>query len=343
MNSVPNDLINEIFSRLPSKSIGRFRCVSKLWSSMFQRPYFTELFLTRSSARPRLLLAVQRRHPSTEWSFFSLPQPHNPYENSSSLVVAAEFHMTFPCSFGFGLCGYAFGLIFSEKEQDIVICNPNTGQYSVLPKLRTNTSSRIFLGFDPIDKQFKVLMFMRGPYRYDGDCRILTLGTGEVSWRKIQCPLTHFTLSKGICINGALYFSAEMHSENKILCFNVRFAYLPDTRRRTLELRMWVLDDVEKPEWLKHGYTLLDDKIVDQPYISVAGVTSTGDIVLSRSFYKSFYVFYFNPDRKALQSVEIQGIDEHFGSAKFFVDHGENLTLNDAKLLKSSIYVPSVK
>ncbi|CAA7045649.1 unnamed protein product [Microthlaspi erraticum] len=57
--TIPTDLIIEIFSRLPGKSIARFRCLSKLWSSTLRRPFFTELFLTRSSGRPRLLFVLK--------------------------------------------------------------------------------------------------------------------------------------------------------------------------------------------------------------------------------------------------------------------------------------------
>ncbi|KAG7656036.1 F-box associated domain type 3 [Arabidopsis suecica] len=89
--SIPNDLILEILSRLPAKSTGRFRCVSKLWGSMLCHSYFTELFLTRSSARPRLLIGI---HQDGDRFFFSCPQPQSPYDNSS-IVLAADFHMKF--------------------------------------------------------------------------------------------------------------------------------------------------------------------------------------------------------------------------------------------------------
>ncbi|XP_010495445.1 PREDICTED: F-box protein At1g31080-like [Camelina sativa] len=92
-DSIPTDLFNEIFSRLPAKSISRFLCVSKLWGSMLRSPSFTELFLTRSWARPRLLFAIKQ---PSEWRFFSSPQ--NPYDDdTSSLEVAAtDCHVDFP-------------------------------------------------------------------------------------------------------------------------------------------------------------------------------------------------------------------------------------------------------
>ncbi|CAA7061228.1 unnamed protein product [Microthlaspi erraticum] len=386
MTSIPNDLIEEICTRLPSKSIARFRCVSKQWCSMLHRPDFTELFLTRSSARPRLLFAIEGKD---EWSFFSMTQPHNPYKKSSSLVVAADFHMTFPSGRGLMSCfpGYASGLIcltqmpFLNKEvTSSIICNPNTGQYSILPIPIKHTYMRPFLGFDPIDKQFKVL-FIKDDTSYYDDAgpRILTLGAEKMRLRKIQCPLTHWPLfPKGICINGVLYYIAETKDTRVIVCFYVRseefkfidveyFSFLgikwinfkgifgltkwvPDAA----ELRLSVLEDVEEEEWTEYLCTLRDGMIVDQLTASalrVVGVTATGEIVLSKlCLSKPFYVFFVRPGRSStLQRVEIQGIgdynvensNDHF--VEFFVDHVEDLNLNDVKYLKSSEGLNSIR
>ncbi|CDY34486.1 BnaC04g13130D [Brassica napus] len=58
---IPIDLIIEIFSRLPLKSIARCRCVSKRWASLLRRPHFTELFFTKSLARPQLFFRMPER------------------------------------------------------------------------------------------------------------------------------------------------------------------------------------------------------------------------------------------------------------------------------------------
>ncbi|KAL1195531.1 putative F-box protein [Cardamine amara subsp. amara] len=49
---IPLDLMLEILSRLPAQSIGRSRCVSKLWSSFSTLQRFINSYATRSSARP---------------------------------------------------------------------------------------------------------------------------------------------------------------------------------------------------------------------------------------------------------------------------------------------------
>ncbi|CAA7026605.1 unnamed protein product [Microthlaspi erraticum] len=148
MNSIPIDLLHEIFSRLPAKSTAKCLQVSKQWESILCRPDFTELFLTRSSTRPRLLFAI-RGPQNGEWSFFSSPQPQNPYEKSqSSLAVTADSHIKFPAKISLPLAGYASGLIcfggvrFSKDSKYIgnVICNPSTGHYALLPKLNSKRS-----------------------------------------------------------------------------------------------------------------------------------------------------------------------------------------------------------
>ncbi|CAA7061262.1 unnamed protein product [Microthlaspi erraticum] len=376
-DSIPNDLLLEIFSRLPAKSVGRFRCVSKQWGSMLRHQYFTELFLTRSQARPRLLFALNR---DKEWSFFSTPQLQNPYGNSVS--VEATFHMKFsqlrcipttlPCLIS-GLI-YFSRVESSPKESDDgapVIFNPTSRQYVSFPE-RIGFDS--FIGFDPIDKQHKVLVTGRG-----GNHRVLTLGTGETMWRKIQCPLFHRPLDsdRGICINGVLYYFADTYDENDkrydvIVCFDVRsekFSFIDGKsygdrdfkwinykgklgviecviKFSFAELRLWVLEDVEKQEWSNYVYPLPRDdiyKAVDRDNVSVVGMTATGEIVLSNICVSSkrLNVFYFNPERNTFQSVGIKGIGEYYYEKPFhrvyaFVDVVDDLHVNDAKYLKSS-------
>ncbi|KAG7628786.1 putative F-box associated interaction domain-containing protein [Arabidopsis thaliana] len=114
--------------------------------------------------------------------------------------------------------------------------------------------------------------------------------------------------------------------------------------RRSVELCLWVLEDVEKQEWVKYVYTLPENEVLGSCEFSVAGVTARGDIVLCMKYTcKPYYVFYFDPEKKTLQSVEIQGFGakleevEHRGEVYAFVDYVEDLCLNDAKQFKSSI------
>ena len=107
----------------------------------------------------------------------------------------------------------------------MVICNPSTGRSALLPK-EGMLSSINYLGFDPVDKQLKVLSI-----NFDRSGLILTLGgTGDNSWREISCPLNHFStggLSEGICINGVLYYFARRIYESSylIVCLMLGLRY----------------------------------------------------------------------------------------------------------------------
>ncbi|XP_010460917.1 PREDICTED: F-box only protein 12-like isoform X1 [Camelina sativa] len=378
-NSIPTDLIIEIVSRLPAKSAARCRCVSKPWRSILRRQGFTDLFLTRSKAYPRLLLAVRQ---DGEWSFYSTPQPQNPSEKSSLVVSAADFHIKFSKGTSGYNCSYASGLIYFHKmcipreDEDLkrVICNPLTGQYVILPELppELRGGSYSYLGFDPVNKEFKVLFMSTCMYIADNDTDhyILTLGAEELRWREIKCPFTHEPFWERICIDGVLYYSAQHGIYDVIVCFDVRsetFKFVGAESRfdqlinykgklggiklecermfGPVELHMRVLEDVEKQEWSKYDYTLSAeiDVFNVKEYLSVHGVTATGDIVLlmkSAPARALFNAFYFNPERKTFQSVEIQGVGvDRDCKLQAFVDYVEDLSINDdAMQLKSSTF-----
>ncbi|XP_010473274.1 PREDICTED: putative F-box protein At5g52620 [Camelina sativa] len=148
---IPIDIIIEILSKLSAKSIARFGLASKFCASILSRPDFTELFLTRSSTRPRLLFAVQED--SGNLWLYSSPQPRNPDKNDPSFIVAADFHMQLPIGYidESKMCDPVSSLLYfpsmkiSEDERDDapVICNPSTGQYARLPQMKRKNHSSV--------------------------------------------------------------------------------------------------------------------------------------------------------------------------------------------------------
>ncbi|CAN8314213.1 unnamed protein product [Cochlearia groenlandica] len=175
MDVIATELIDEILSRLPAKSIARFYCVSKQWSSILDRSYFKDLFRTRSSSHPRLLFVVENTE-DANWSIFSLTDQKNLSSSSPSLAMKFPpdnmriYHtscLQFSCSYASGLIYfYAMWIHKNDKERVPVVCNPTTGRYTTLPSIHRDTKADSFLGFDPIDKQYKVL-FMANPASTD--------------------------------------------------------------------------------------------------------------------------------------------------------------------------------
>ncbi|KAG5378420.1 hypothetical protein IGI04_026262 [Brassica rapa subsp. trilocularis] len=160
---------------------------------------------------------------------------------------------------------------------------------------------------------------------------ILTLGTGEDSWKQIYCPLINLSmygLHKGICINGVCF---DIRSEE------FKFIYIDFIRGRdrminykgklgmiTLEYdyNPWDWDPNNSNGMLRtqtrngrHMSTHFGRRInvlaaVTFPLygrIKLLLGTATGDIVLCmEDVSKLLYVFYLDIERKTLQRVEFR-------------------------------------
>ncbi|KAG2262670.1 hypothetical protein Bca52824_069749 [Brassica carinata] len=56
--------------------------------------------------------------------------------------------------------------------------------------------------------------------------QVLTLETGKLSWRMIECDVPHLPYSTSVCINGVLYYKADLQGSSSfhdtIMSFDVR-------------------------------------------------------------------------------------------------------------------------
>ncbi|KAF3558974.1 hypothetical protein F2Q69_00017129, partial [Brassica cretica] len=238
-----------------------------------------------------------------------------------------------------------------SKYSAPVICNPSTGQ---------------LFGYDPIDKQVKVLSLSGEPNMVSEEYQIMTLGMGKLFQRMINCGRfllcnPHF---KGICINGVLYYPSVDFPRGSYLlvCFDVRsekLTFINDDNfiimvgtminyngklgfllsvksdyvdESSTSVNLWVLEDIEKQEWSEHIYVLppLWKDIVGRASLSFVGMTRTNEIVMQPLAYPPtpLYLIYFNIERNTVVRVAIQGMDgPGCAHVKIFLDHVENVKL----------------
>ncbi|CAA7054684.1 unnamed protein product [Microthlaspi erraticum] len=306
------NLEQQFSENLSVTSIDETQSSKPFWGYILCRPDFTELFLTKSSTRPRILFTVEVKG---KLLFYSSPQPQNPDDNST--LVATRYDTSFPKYVPSDRCSTVCGLALLHsyiKRQGRVFCNPVTGEFITLPKLllkdkstlpqvkakssNPNTEakariSRICLGYDPISKQFKVLCVISSRGGGPNTHQVLTLESGKRLWRRIECQF-HFTESHRmfdeICINGVLYFRAKMRQSSVIVCFDVRsekFSFI----------------NLDKDMGGKKGYYACGEMILFK-----------GDIVFLSFPYddrsKLYFVYFFNPERKTFARVNVQGFEE---------------------------------
>ncbi|XP_024006236.1 putative F-box protein At1g47730 [Eutrema salsugineum] len=349
-SSLPLDIASEILLKLPAKSVLRFRCVSKLWSSIITEPNFTDSFQTR---RPKRLLLFFKE--GERFFVFSLPQ-HNPNPNESYSYYSSQpidsYHMTYPkrCSFTMKTES-VHGLICFQRSANPIVWNPSIRKLLPLPKPdKTWKDIKVFLGYDPVEGKHKV-MCMPGHPNSSDECRVLTLGSSDQEpWRRVKCSHNHSPFTgkrKGVyhgrCINGVLYYLAHLGNEWVIMSFDVRsekfinVITIPYLWPKIYWYRMmvmmisyqgklacvgssgnsislWILEDAEKQEWSNDIFSPLSNYDQGLQNFKLVGVTDDGELVyVQNTAFKCVPVIYVDPKRQTFRRIEFRGIaDDDF-------------------------------
>ncbi|OEL22016.1 hypothetical protein BAE44_0016962 [Dichanthelium oligosanthes] len=280
-----DDLIVEILSRLPAKSICRFKCVSWHWYGLITDPEHRKEI-------PQTLSGFF--YPSYRWT---QEDPNKTLPNFVDIVRDEELPFSDP-SLSF-MAGYSSiipkiccnGLLFClcwkvspRDESDYVVCNPATKKWVVLPD---SGDESIFLeyrfGFDPaISPHFHVFQITDADenYGYIGDVNIYSSGTGAWSHKgngwgdELQ-----IVDSRGVFLNGMLHLLTydfkirAVDTEGKTwrtipLLENMTVSCLGDGPQAfigqsqglmyyinmresdTSKLSVWILEDYNSGEWI---------------------------------------------------------------------------------------------
>ncbi|KAL6222386.1 hypothetical protein ACLB2K_005778 [Fragaria x ananassa] len=125
------DVVVEILSRLPVKSLLRFLCVSKGWHGLIKSSYFTAFHLQRSDSN---LLLFKRKTPDFE---DSMPLFRNESIHVSldlPFINCPTMQFSFPLGSSNGLVCLGLCDLREEQLEYIVVWNPATKQFRFLPE-----------------------------------------------------------------------------------------------------------------------------------------------------------------------------------------------------------------
>uniref|UniRef100_A0A8R7VGP8 F-box domain-containing protein n=1 Tax=Triticum urartu TaxID=4572 RepID=A0A8R7VGP8_TRIUA len=201
-------LILEILSRLPARSVHRFKCVSVLWRDLIaanrnKLPHTLAGFLYRT-------IRNARRHHFASVSGGAIPfdpclQP-NKYKDMTQVDSCNGLLLYRSCA--------------NRDDFRLVVCNPATGRWVELPpkpQAPASTSSRtIGLAFDPaVSPHFHVLCFEQTLQEtYMTGVNIYSSQTGAWSLRDsgtVEKVTLFLGSSKCVSVGGMLYLNGKLH------------------------------------------------------------------------------------------------------------------------------------
>lgn len=237
-------------------------------------------------------------------------------------------------------------MICLQKAATPIVWNPTKRTFLPLPKPDQSWKNiTVFLGYDPIEGKHKVVCMPYDCKAYD-ECRVLTLGSSaQEEWRTVKtkykhCPFTgNRTEGYGYstCVNGVLYYRAEIGYDRVIMSFDVRsekfdaitlpwdykvwpvmmIAYhgrLVCVGSTEDGLSMWVLKDANKLEWLNHIFLPLSHygRGLKNKF-KLTGITGDGELIyVPRTALKSdLHIIYVNPMTKTFRRVEYNGLADY--------------------------------
>ena len=162
---LPDEVVRvpEILHRLPSKSLIRFRCVSKSWNSLITSPAFINFHLTQSLStlsNSNTKIVRYCTHPKLE--NYKLFRDEN---DSFDQIQQLDFPVASRQLRHFILIGFVNGLCCLNEDERIIVWNPSIIKSITLPKpsitIETHgpNSFRLAFGFDSRTNDYKVVRF----------------------------------------------------------------------------------------------------------------------------------------------------------------------------------------
>lgn len=244
----PQELLLEILSRLPVKSLVKFKCVSRTWLSLISNPRFIRTHLQISSneddfGHHGLILTVLPPNSHSHLKQCSLDSALD-VKVSTIEVTDIDYPMKNPLK-SVWVVGSCDGLVcIAIEENDLFLWNPSVRKSKKLPhsgvKLKNGCYIIYGFGYDNLNDDYKVVgifcVFCGGNV-YETEVRVYSLESD--SWRTIEdfkggVPLD----DSGKYANGKLHWVAS-HGFDSYHSWNIV----------SLDLGNETYGEVERPEY----------------------------------------------------------------------------------------------
>ncbi|KAL3628801.1 hypothetical protein CASFOL_027847 [Castilleja foliolosa] len=264
-NSVlPEDVMLCILTRLPVKTILRFKSVCKPWRDLFSSPEFRKLHHSQFSSDPKNqsfivhIFSEDCGNPKNQFSIFNIES-----SKKKPMILDLPFAHTQKDNefFTVGCCN---GLVCIYRGHDIVLWNPAMKLFKTVPIKKSGPFLMVSLGFgyDAEAADFKVVKIVNEKRIVDLK-KVFVITSAEMysvkldSWIAVNVSFGFygFTDRNALTVNGNPYWVAWVDGNKGYLCFDVMelvFKFVP--------MRIWN-DGLDKETYL--GYWNIEVDLID--------------------------------------------------------------------------------
>ncbi|KAM7488750.1 hypothetical protein LguiB_026234 [Lonicera macranthoides] len=205
---IADEIVDEILTRLPVKSLLRFKCVCKRWLSTISNPNFHKkrefesIVFFNSKTRNVSLHSIDNDKVTTESSFVLGTQ--SKYEGKKTVVSNS-------CN----------GLVIIGFEESFFLFNPLTRYFVRVLKLncmRHNSVVVAGLCYDESSNDYKVVI--RFTRHLDDQKYVVVARLKTKWWVEINFPFVAASTKAGPIVNGRMHWT--VNDATKIICFDPR-------------------------------------------------------------------------------------------------------------------------
>ncbi|PIA46725.1 hypothetical protein AQUCO_01500337v1, partial [Aquilegia coerulea] len=204
-------MMEEILLRLPVKSLGRFRCVSKELNTSISNPVFTKLHLNHQKSQNKNLLKIM------------LNENCDYYKVDFDILDKSEkkYNLEYIDENRLNIVGYCDGFMY--------LWNPTTRKYRLLPHVASRScyySCIYSFGIDPSTVEYKVLFLESCMVELELHTKFHLYTTHTNSWRRMgDIPFFIYT-DEYAHVNGNIHYLAKRSFDSRgpklILSFNIK-------------------------------------------------------------------------------------------------------------------------
>ncbi|KAL5805214.1 hypothetical protein ACOSQ3_032014 [Xanthoceras sorbifolium] len=220
MSTLPRELVVNILSRQPVKSLCRFRCVSKPWLALITHPQFAKLHLSQTRGGQRLFLIGESLY-YVDIENISINADNANVAATKVVFPWMESETELVCigSYNSLLC------ITTDEYAELFVCNPSTRECKQIPDFDYYDASHGIGYAESIDDYKYVRIYA------DAKKGIDVYSLRKDSWTNVQNDFRgKYTLVWGVTLNGAIHWMFTGNGPTVIGAFDLveeKFKTLP--------------------------------------------------------------------------------------------------------------------